>query len=190
MSDKIKVRIRGILPDDIPHILKADHDWHLYEDPDLEVLTCPNWCLTEQGILDIIHQRTDPELGTVESRSYALETTVVMRDGESSEEVSWVCGGFAYELHDDLYGLLYCCIHPSANVPFIIQSVAEFIKSKASKGGKRKEVRLWLRDSPHARIERILPIWQRAGFQFKLAPDWFGKNDGWLGVCNLARKKS
>lgn len=182
------IRIRGILPDDIPHILKADYDWHLYDDPDLGVATCPNWCLTEQNIFDIIHQRTDPEQGTSESRSYAIETTATMTDGDETAEVTWVCGGFAYELHEDMYGLLYCCVHPTANVAETVGGVAEFIKSKANKGGKRHEVRLWLRDSPLTKLELLLPIWQKAGFKFKLVKDWFNDMDGWLGVCSLGKK--
>lgn len=183
----MKVYIRGILPDDIEPILRADHDRLVRQDPDFEVQSVPKWALDEETIFKAIRQRADPDQGTAETRTYAIEALQTLEEDGESIEVPWVCGGFSYELHDDLYGLIYTAIHPSADTERIINFIAEFLKAKAAKSKNRREIRVWLRDSSEAGLEQLMPAWRSAGFRFKLVPGWFDDADGWLGICKVAQ---
>lgn len=181
-----RICIRPVRPDDIEAILEADSLLHTYYDEDFDMVMVPEWALTEDQLMEYVRQ-IDSET-TSDTRTYTVEC-VEEEKGENDEvvEIPWICGGFSYELQDDLYGLLFCSVNPNANVDDVVRAIADFLKGKAQKSGTRKEVRLWLRDCEEVPLDLMLPAWQKAGFRFKLVPDWFGDVDGWLGVYRTTK---
>lgn len=181
----MNVRIRKILADDVQPIAKAAQDWLQTVDPDFDTPVLPAYCPTEESIMTCVRQRRDDDRGTNETRVYAVETTETVTvdgpDGPESEEVTWVCGGFAYELGDSEYDATLLAVHPSAPVGPVHSFIAAFLKGKTS-GGKRREVRLSFRDAPEERLETVIPAWQREGFKFKLEVGLYGDVDGWVGT--------
>lgn len=176
-----RIVIRPIRPDDVEAILEADSLLHTYYDEDFDMVMVPEWTLTEDRLMECV-RRVEGET-TCDTRTYTVEC-VEEEKGDDGEvvEIPWICGGFSYELQGDLYGLLFCSVNPGADVDAVVRAVADFLKGKTHKSGTRKEVRLWLRDCEEVPLDLMLPAWQKAGFRFKLVPDWFGDADGWLGV--------
>jgi hypothetical protein len=168
------VNIRNAMPDDVDAIAKADV-------PACEQMEAGSR-VPEDAILEAVRRR--------ETRLMAIDACTEMEDGGETMAVNWTCGGFCYEAQDDLYGLLFLRTHPEADLALVIEAVADHLKAKARKSKRRREVRLWLRDDDET-LRRLMPLWQRHGFTFRLVPDWFqgpdGGKDGWLGTYVAAR---
>lgn len=124
-----------------------------------------------EDLFAIVRKRKKPEEGEHDTRLYVLERMDCVEDAGEKVAVNWVCGGFAYELQDDLYGLLFLRLHPSIPREEALPFVAGFLKGKAAKSVRRREVRAWLRDDDS--LADLAPLWQGAGFSLKLQPDWF-----------------
>jgi hypothetical protein len=182
----MSVTIRYIEEADLESLMEGERASNSIRmsDPEFGELSLLNpWALTADDVLKVLRQRACEQAGTYDTRAWVAEVKLEATepDGEA-RKVPWVCGGFAYEVQENLFEVLFVSIHPAAPLPEIFGAMLAHLKRRAERSEKRKQVVLYLRDRDEAGLRTLLPLVVAEGFAVKLAPDHFGDHDGWRCV--------
>ncbi len=177
------MKIRLIEETDMEMLLDAERAFNLVKVSDLDfgdVEWLNPWTLSANDILAIIRQRPRKDLGTYDTRTFVAEVGLEATDEQGfKHEVPWVVGGFAYEIQENAFEVVFLTIHPVADVPAVMAAMLDFLKKKAERSDNRNRVTLYLRDRDEAGLRQLLPLIKLDGFTVKLARDHFGDHDGW-----------
>lgn len=136
-----------------------------YLDPDFDVMAVAHWAWTKGDFLSAIRQRRNYREGTYDTRTLVVETE---RDGEMK-----VVGAMVFELQEEGYEIVKFSVLPE--FPDAQRELIKHITRRAQRSDIRNRITIHLRDGDWESIK----FFQNQGWDVKLRPDYFEKEDGW-----------
>lgn len=155
-----------------------------FDDPDFgTVQWYHHWTVDVCELMKLIRQRRAVDTGTHDTRTIVVERSKTESLGDGVEAVvPWLCGGFTYEIHDDGFKVLFISVHPEAKG--LYGEILDWMKERAKRSPKRKNITIFLRDKEEAGIRALIPVLVSKGFILKLVPNFFEDCDGWRFTLN------